>query len=49
MSNARARQAGLVLRPLEDTVRDTAAWAPSVPVGSAGLDRDRERGLLTDG
>ena len=49
MSNARAKQAGLILRPLEDTVRDTAAWAPSVPVGSAGLDRDRERRLLADG
>jgi 2'-hydroxyisoflavone reductase len=49
MSNARAKRAGLILRPLEDTARDTAAWAPCVPMGSAGLDRDRERRLLTGG
>ena len=49
MSNARAKQAGLVLRPLEDTVRDTAAWAATVSVGPPRLDRDRERRLLIDG
>jgi hypothetical protein len=26
MSNERAKQAGLALRPLADTVRDTLAW-----------------------
>jgi 2'-hydroxyisoflavone reductase len=27
ISNERGKQAGLTLRPLEDTVRDTLAWA----------------------
>jgi 2'-hydroxyisoflavone reductase len=51
MSNVRARAAGLKLRPLADTVRDTLQWARSVaePAGAAGLDPDLERHLLAAG
>jgi 2'-hydroxyisoflavone reductase len=31
VKNARARAAGLTFRPLEETVRDTLAWWPTVP------------------
>jgi 2'-hydroxyisoflavone reductase len=46
---ARARDAGLAFRPLEDTVRDTLAWVATRPAGEprrAGLDAARERELL---
>lgn len=56
MSNTRAKQAGLTLRPLRDTVRDTLAWARSAPAPpgtalapAAGLDADVERRLLAAG
>jgi hypothetical protein len=46
--------AGLSFRPLEETVRDTLAWAQSegaglvteTPYGTAGLDAAREAELL---
>jgi 2'-hydroxyisoflavone reductase len=44
-----ARAAGLVCRPLADTLRDTAAWAASAPQAvppTIGLDRQRETALL---
>src|SRR4051794_26843465 len=52
MSNARAKAAGLELRQLADTVRDTLAWAltaaaPPGPV--AGLDPELEQRLLAAG
>lgn len=54
---SRAVAAGLRFRPLEETVRDTLAWAESVGVttaplaggrefGAAGMDPERERELL---
>ena len=52
---SRAVAAGLAFRPLEETVRDTLAWAErepapakesGVPVPPAGLDPERERELL---
>jgi 2'-hydroxyisoflavone reductase len=52
---SRARDAGLRFRPLEDTARDTLAWAREetpgakdvgVPLAPAGLDPARERELL---
>jgi 2'-hydroxyisoflavone reductase len=52
MSNARAKAAGLVLRPLAATVVDTLAWAFENPAPTdppAGLDPDVERRLLADG
>jgi 2'-hydroxyisoflavone reductase len=48
-SNARAKAAGLSLRPLEDTVRDTLAWARTVPPQAGGLDPEIERRLLAGG
>jgi hypothetical protein len=52
LSNARATAAGLELRPLAETVRDTLAWArrepaPAGPV--AGLDPVVEQQLLAAG
>jgi 2'-hydroxyisoflavone reductase len=56
MSNARAKRAGLALRPLADTVRATLAWSWSAPAPAgtdtaspAGLDPDVERQLLAAG
>ena len=54
MSVARAVDEGLRFRPLEETARDTLAWAresgqklvTSTPYGSAGLDPAREAELL---
>jgi len=44
---ARARAAGLVCRPLADTLRDTAAWAVQAPVPpNIGLAAEREVELL---
>jgi 2'-hydroxyisoflavone reductase len=46
----RALADGLLLRPIEETVRDTMNWAQSRPddhAWRAGLARDRERELLT--
>jgi 2'-hydroxyisoflavone reductase len=48
-SNARAKAAGLSLRPLEDTVRDTLAWARTAPLQAGGLDPEIERRLLAGG
>jgi 2'-hydroxyisoflavone reductase len=50
MSNARAKAAGLKLRPLEATVRDTLEWArQAAQVGPAGLDPAVEQRLLAAG
>ncbi len=40
--------AGLRTRPLEETARDTLAWAAgaAAPAGEAGLDREKEGRLL---
>lgn len=54
MSVSKAVEAGLRFRPLEETVRDTLAWAREVgaglvtetPYGRAGLDPAREAELL---
>lgn len=44
---ARARAAGLVCRPLADTLRDTAAWAAQAPMPpNVGLAAEREAELL---
>ncbi len=46
---SRAVRAGLVFRPLEETVRDTLAWANTRPAGyewRAGLKPEREAELL---
>lgn len=52
---SRAIAAGLRFRPVDETIRDTAAWdatrddrtdATATGVGGAGMARDRERGLL---
>jgi hypothetical protein len=50
VDTARAQAAGLRTRPLEQTVRDTLAWAaaadaPSLP--AVGLDPDTETRLLS--
>ncbi len=46
-SNARARAAGLTLRPLAETLRDTLAWAEAADRDwAAGLSDDDERELL---
>jgi 2'-hydroxyisoflavone reductase len=48
-SNARAIAAGLTFRPLEETIRDTLAWARTRPLDHAwraGLTREREAELL---
>lgn len=45
----RARNAGLAIRPLENTVRDTLRWAASRPKGyawRAGLTHEREADIL---
>ena len=58
-SNARARVAGLTLRPLSETARDTWAWIAAVRAGASpaptqggfvarGLPREREAALLAD-
>jgi hypothetical protein len=47
--NARAQAAGLVLRPLHETLADTLAWATAEHVDAwphAGLSPDEERGLM---
>jgi nucleoside-diphosphate-sugar epimerase len=52
MSNGRAKAAGLQLRPLAETVRDTLDWARREPAPAdppAGLDPDVERRLLAGG
>lgn len=49
VSIAKALGAGLALRPLAETIRDTAAWAASLPADRqtrAGLAPERERELL---
>lgn len=49
VSNRRALAAGLTLRPLSETVRNTLAWDRSRPAeerGKAGLSRAREAELL---
>jgi 2'-hydroxyisoflavone reductase len=48
-SNARARAAGLTFRPIEETIRDTLAWARTRPGDHewrAGLKAEREAQLL---
>ena len=48
--NSRARRAGLVTRPLHQTLADTLAWELSRPPGrtrQSGLSGDDERALLT--
>lgn len=49
---SRAKAAGLRLRPLTDTVRDTLAYERGLPsdarAGSAAMSRDRERELLAE-
>ena len=48
-SNAAARESGLVLRPLEDTLRDTLAWELKAGPGrprKAGLSPEDERDLI---
>jgi 2'-hydroxyisoflavone reductase len=48
MDTSRARAAGLSFRPLEDTARDTLAWAErEAPPARAGLSPERERELLS--
>jgi 2'-hydroxyisoflavone reductase len=52
LSNAKAKAAGLELRPLAETVRDTLAWAKAAPAPTgdvAGLDPEVERRLLAPG
>jgi 2'-hydroxyisoflavone reductase len=47
---SKAIGAGLKFRPLEETIRDTIAWAETRPADHqwrAGLDPDKERTLLT--
>lgn len=47
---AKALAAGLTIRPLEETVRDTLAWAQTRPPDyqlKAGITAERERDLLT--
>jgi 2'-hydroxyisoflavone reductase len=50
MSNERAKATGLELRPLEETARDTLAWARTAPApAETRLDPERERALLAGG
>ena len=52
MSNARAKAAGLELRPLVETIRDTLDWARRTPAPAdppAGLDPRVDRRLLAAG
>ena len=49
VSDARARAAGLTCRPLEETARDTLAWARTLRADhtwDAGLSQERERELV---
>lgn len=49
MSNRKALDAGLTIRPLKDTVRVTLEWAKTLPANrerKAGLERDKEKTLL---
>ena len=48
ISPDKAIAAGLTLRPLSDTIRDTLTWYPTRGDNTlkAGLDRDKERALL---
>jgi 2'-hydroxyisoflavone reductase len=50
MDTSRARAAGLVNRPLEETAADTLAWdrARGLPPLTAGLDPEREARLLAE-
>jgi 2'-hydroxyisoflavone reductase len=48
VSNARARSAGLRLRPLPETVADTLAWAHLAGPQRPRLDRRRELALLPE-
>lgn len=50
MDTSRAREAGLVTRPLVETARDTLAWdrARGLPPLRAGLDPEREARLLAE-
>lgn len=48
-STAKGQSMGLTLRPVEDTIRDTLAWADTRPADhqwAAGIDRQREAELL---
>ncbi len=50
VSNARALAAGLMFRPVDETIRDTVAWTKTRPADyqlHAGLKRERERELLS--
>lgn len=50
VSNARAKQAGLSLRPVAETMRDTIAWAHEAginAVNGAGLSAAEEQNLLS--
>jgi 2'-hydroxyisoflavone reductase len=52
ISNERAKAAGLELRPLVQTIRDTLAWARTAPApagSAAGLDPGVEQRLLAAG
>lgn len=48
---AKALKAGLTLRPLEDTMRDTRAWDVSrgLPPLKAGMSLDRLRSVMSKG
>lgn len=49
VSGDKAFEAGLVIRPIEETIRDTLAWGKSRPSEyemKAGISRERERELL---
>lgn len=49
VANARAKQAGLQLRPIAETLQDTLSWAREhgiATVHGAGLSADEEQGLL---
>ena len=43
---SRALAAGLTLRPIEDTARDTLGWSRTIPAQRPTLSRDREREIL---
>jgi nucleoside-diphosphate-sugar epimerase len=50
-SNVRAKDAGLVLRPLAQTLRDTLEWEESTGIGKprrAGLTQDEEAELIAE-
>jgi nucleoside-diphosphate-sugar epimerase len=51
MGCERARQAGLELRPVSETIRDTAEWVASLPADRrrrAGLDPEKEQRVLEE-